>query len=108
MEVNVLPTAVLFVPHSSLFDRATRGDSGSIGRLRQANVAHDRCVTHHSDLGTCQSCLNFASGCFGQFEIELMKIHSFDQLAERLGLEASQTRIAQFAVRGPVAMHDTF
>src|SRR5207244_143296 len=41
-----------------------------------------------------------------EVEVELVKLHTLDQLAECLGLECGQRRIAELLIGGPVAGGD--
>ena len=103
--MNMLPHLSLALPHAGLF--AANGDrlAGLIDALHQPHVADDGHVAQEPHVRAAHRRV-VRAGDSAQSKIEMMELHSLDQLPAGLRLERRERRVAQFGVGLPIAVGD--
>src|SRR3954471_23474158 len=94
MKVDVLPTAVLFLPDARFFKSLRRRRSVGIGTLSQADVGHHCDLAHEPNMRRDYRGEPLAAEP-AQIEVELVKRQPSDQLSARFGLKSGQRGLAQ-------------
>src|SRR5437762_2415008 len=105
VEVYMLPEAVLPLPDAGFLYAGGKGRAGGIKLLVEADESDHRHVAHDSHPWGAHGRIVIPLDA-AQVEVEAVKRHALDQLAQRFRLEGSQGGVAEFLVRCPVGGGD--
>ena len=102
MEMNMLPAIVDALPDSRLFDRDGHWAAVSVQALDKPHVGnYGGIVPHHAHMGRSKRRVAKAGRSF-EVEIELVKVETFDKLAEAFRFKARERHVTQLDVSVPV------
>src|SRR5439155_16629461 len=101
VEMNMLPMRALPLPNARLFEAGAHRQAVRTHALVQPHIGNDGHVSQHADAGRTHGRIVTTRDA-AEVEVEAMELYPLHELAERLGLERRQGRIAKLLIGGPI------
>ncbi len=108
MKVHVNPPAVVLCPDTRFLEPRSTGDTvGRHSLLKPNKTDHSDIIAKHANMRLNNRRIDRQPMGY-IVEIKLVKLHTRHQMAPTLGFKCGHRRIAEFFIRVPITLRDTF